>query len=394
MHIIKAFFWIAVFVVFYNYAGYALIIFAFNSLKGIFSRKPFPREVFEPAVSIVIASFNEEAIIEQKIGNCLALEYPVDKLQIIFITDGSTDKSPEIIRRYARIRLMHQPVRAGKTAALNRAMQEVKTPVAIFCDANTLLNKESIRNMVRHYVNENVGGVAGEKKIIPGTVTKSAGAGEGLYWRYESKLKQLDSDFYSVAGAAGELFSIRTHLFDPVDPVVILDDFIISMKVAMKGYRIVYEPDAFAMEMPSASVKDESKRKVRISAGGYQAILLLKGLLNPFKYHKLSFLYVSHRFLRWAVSPYCLILIFVLGCYLAFTRNAGPIYEVLCLLQIAFYCLGFTGYLLSRKNITMKIFNIPFYFLFMNFSVVAGLGRFIRGKQSAAWEKASRETSQ
>jgi cellulose synthase/poly-beta-1,6-N-acetylglucosamine synthase-like glycosyltransferase len=218
---------------------------------------------------------------------------------------------------------------------------------------------------------------------------KAAGAGENLYWKYESYLKKLDSDFYSVVGAAGELFSIRTGLYEYVGDQVLLDDLIISLKICMKKYRIVYEPRAYAMEEPSQSIKEEQKRKIRISAGAFQSIGILKGLLNPFKYPKLSFQYISHRLLRWTACPILLPVIFILNCILV-VQNAGPLYEILLVAQIIFYLISFAGWIYSRKNIKLKALYVPYYFVFLNLSLYLGFFRFIKGKQSVLWDKAER----
>ncbi|HZH95826.1 MAG TPA: glycosyltransferase family 2 protein, partial [Flavisolibacter sp.] len=319
------YFWIFVFalccfIVFYNYIGYALIAVILTRFKR---RKATGQKDFLPTVSFIVAAFNEEDYIAKKIDDSFAQNYPADKIEYIFITDGSTDKTPEIISRHGQIRLLHNGERKGKSAALNRAVAVAQNDILIFSDANTFLNTDATRNIARHYSDETVGGVAGEKKIIsPAGSTIEVGAGEGLYWKYESFLKKTDSAFYSVVGAAGELFSLRRALFEPVDDSVVLDDFVISLKVAGKGFRILYEPEAYAMELPSFSLQDERKRKIRIAAGGFQAMAMLSPLLRFWQHPKLSFLYISHRVLRWTLSPLCLILAFVANAVLvAITDN-------------------------------------------------------------------------
>ncbi|MEO5966853.1 MAG: glycosyltransferase, partial [Ferruginibacter sp.] len=318
------------------------------------------------------------------------IDYPEEKLKIIFITDGSSDSTPDIVSKYARVQLLHQPQREGKVAAINRAMQFVKTPLVIFCDANTYLNRDCVKNIVRHYIDPKVAAVSGEKKIANiNTHEYAASAGEGLYWKYESFLKTLDSQFYTVVGAAGELFSVRTSLFQPVDKRILLDDFYISMKLCEKGYRVVYEPEAFSTEAPSFSIKDEQIRKVRNGAGGIQAILLLLPLLNIFKYGKLSFQYISHRVLRWIVCPPILPLILILNIFIwYFTRET--VYAIILLFQIGFYLAAFTGYLFTLKNIKVKLLYVPYYFVFINVAMYLGFIRYIKKTQSVLWDKAKR----
>lgn len=378
-------FWISCFAVFYNYAGYAIIVFIANKLRRRVNRDS--SRFFYPTVSFIVAAYNEQDCIEEKAINSLELNYPKDKIEFIFITDGSTDRTNNILRHYSPIRVLYNPERKGKSAALNRAVSEAKNQILIFSDANTILNKNACVNISRHYYFKETGGVAGEKKVLSLSESRNeVGGGEGLYWKYESFLKKLDSDFYSVVGAAGELFSLRKELYEPVAENVILDDFILSMKVAEKGYRIVYEPNAYAMELPSFSLKDESKRKIRIAAGGFQAISLLPGSLHFWKNFRLFFLYFSHRILRWTLSPACLILILLSNLILLFQSNL-PLYKILFAAQLLFYGMALMG---SFSRFNFKLFKLSYYFVFMNISVILGFFRFLRGGQPAIWEKAKR----
>lgn len=186
---------------------------------------------------------------------------------------------------------------------MNRGMRFVTTPLVVFSDANTLLSKDAIRRIVDLFADPTTGCVSGEKRIMTGQAESAAGAGEGIYWKYESTLKRWDAKLYSVVGAAGELFAVRTELFQEVEPDTLLDDFIVSLRIAMKGYTIQYDPEAYAMETSSANVKEELKRKIRISAGGIQSVVRLRALLNIFRYGVLSFQYISHRVLRWTLAP-------------------------------------------------------------------------------------------
>lgn len=383
----KIIFWISCFIIFYNYLGYALLIFVINKLKG---REKQSQPEFFPTVSFIVAAYNEEDCIEKKILNSLEQDYPREKIEFLFITDGSTDHTNEIIGRYPAIRLLHQPQRLGKSAALNRVVSQASNDILIFSDANTILNQEATKFIARHYIHASVGGVAGEKKVIPAAEkTDQVGAGEGLYWKYESFLKQLDSDFYSVVGAAGELFSLRKQLYEPVDDSVILDDFVISMKVAAKGYRVIYEPEAFAMELPSFSMKDEQKRKIRIAAGGFQAMTILAPLLSFWKQPKLNFLYFSHRVLRWTLSPISFILAFISNAIIFWGRDELT-YNILFIGQLVFYAMALLAAFFPLKTGPFKLFRLAYYFVFMNLSVIQGFFRFLRGKQPAAWEKAKR----
>jgi cellulose synthase/poly-beta-1,6-N-acetylglucosamine synthase-like glycosyltransferase len=267
-------------------------------------------------------------------------------------------------------------------------MPYVKTPLVMFSDANTILNRSAVRNLVKHFEDPKVGVVAGEKRVLSEEKDGAAASGEGLYWKYESQLKKWDSELYSVVGAAGELFAVRTDLFRPVDTSIIIEDFYISLKIAMGGKVTRYAPDAYAMEKGSASVKEELKRKIRIAAGGIQAIVLLRSLLNIFKYGWLSFQYISHRVLRWTLAPVGLIIIFLGSLLLGWMGNS--FYMMLFWLQVAFYVMAIVGWVLQNRNIRIKLLFVPYYFSMMNYAVFMGFFRFIRGKQSAVWEKAKR----
>ncbi|MEP6583200.1 MAG: glycosyltransferase family 2 protein [Ginsengibacter sp.] len=347
---------------------------------------------YQPSISLVIATYNEEQIIRKKVLNTLELDYPKDKLKIYFVTDGSTDNTNSILKSYEHINVLFRPERKGKVAAINHAMEFINTPFVIFCDANAFLNKACIKEIVKHYINENIGAVAGEKKVIDLSAKQNAaGSGEGIYWRYESLLKKLDASYYTVVGAAGELFSMRTSLYEPVSTDILLDDFMISMNICKKGFRVMYEPAAFAMEAPSISIGDEQKRKIRISAGGFQSIFLLKDLLNIFKYGKLSFQYISHRVLRWAVCPILLPVILILNLVL-YLVSFEELFSYLLIAQGLFYLTAFTGWLFAHNNIKLKIFYVPYYFLFMNVALYAGFFRFLNNKQSVLWDKATRKS--
>jgi poly-beta-1,6-N-acetyl-D-glucosamine synthase len=395
MQTIEWIFWACVALVAYTYVGYGILMWLLVKLKRFGGREraaPLLPDDRSPTVSLVIAAYNEQHFAETKAANTLALDYPADKLQIIFVTDGSTDGTPDLLRAHERFTVLHQPGRAGKIAAMHRAMAYVTGEVCVFTDANTLLNPLALRHLVKHYQHPDVGGVAGEKRIASAGADSASGAGEGAYWKYESFLKRADAQLYSVVGAAGELFSVRTALYQPVPPNSLLDDFMISLRVAQHGYprrqgRIMYEPDAYATEDASASIEEEMKRKVRISAGGIQSIVWLAALLNPFRYGVLSFTYVSHRVLRWTLAPAALLAMLLLNPLLALGSQG---YALLLAGHIGFYGLALAGWYLAKRRIKFKALFIPFYFAMMNYCVFLGLRRYLTGRQSILWEKARR----
>lgn len=384
-------FWISLFLIIYTFVGYGIVLYILIKFKRIFTKRPKLESGVEfPTVTLLIAAYNEEDIIVEKIRNTLQLNYPKDKIQIIFITDGSTDGTAEKVRNFKEVILLHEDTRAGKMAAIKRAIPFINGDITIFTDANTFLNENAVLELVKHYQNPKVGAVAGEKRIFVEEKADASSAGEGFYWKYESMLKKWDYELYSNVGAAGELFSIRTVLYQPVESDTIIDDHMIAMRIAERGHIIAYEPNAYAMETASANTKEELKRKIRIAAGGIQSIFRLKRAANPFFYPVLTFQYISHRVLRWTITPFLLILVFLLNLFIVL-HNGGYLYQLIFIAQALFYFLAIVGWLFESKNIRVKIFFIPYYFCVMNYAVVAGIIRYFKNEQSAAWEKSKRK---
>lgn len=388
-------FWILVFIVFYSYLGYGLVLYLLVLLKRIFRGKASISPIKEsdlPEVTFMVAAYNEADYMPNKIQNGLDFDYPKDKITHAYVTDGSNDETPSIIERYnwpsdVKWKLYHSPERAGKIAAVERVMEFIKTPIVIYTDANTMVNSNAIKAITAHYADEKVGAVAGEKRISMATSEAANAAGEGIYWKYESQLKKWDSELFSVVGAAGELFSLRTELYQAVPKDTVIEDFYMTLKIAMKGYKVRYEPGAYAVENSSASIGEELKRKIRIAAGGLQAISRLLPLLNIFKYGMLSFQYISHRVLRWTLAPIALPLILILNVLLL---SSHPMYSIILGLQIAFYLSALVGFILERKALKIKAFFVPYYFCVMNYAVYRGFIRFVKGSQSVVWERAKR----
>lgn len=392
---IEIIFWITLLIVFYTYLGYGIVLYLLVKLKELFV-KPIKRKLPEdstlPEVTLFITAFNEEEVVDEKMKNSLELDYPEDKLHIVWVTDGSNDGTNEQLRTRweGKATVLFQPERQGKTAAMNRGMKLINTPIVVFTDANTMVNQEAIREIVLAFEDTRVGCVAGEKRIAVQTWDGAAAGGEGIYWKYESTLKALDARLYSAVGAAGELFAVRRELFEEMEQDTLLDDFILSLRIAMQGYTIAYCTEAYAIESGSADMHEEEKRKVRIAAGGLQSIWRLRPLLNPFRYGILSFQYVSHRVLRWSLTPILLFLLLPLNALLLCMGASCEIYGTILIFQILFYILGLGGYYLSTRQIKNKLLFIPYYFLFMNVNVLKGIGYLRKKRGTGAWEKAKR----
>jgi cellulose synthase/poly-beta-1,6-N-acetylglucosamine synthase-like glycosyltransferase len=384
----EIFFWTCVFIVFYVFVGYGMLISILAKIKGT---KPIEALVDEdlPEVTFLVAAYNEEEIIEEKIKNTLALDYPKDKLKIKIVTDGSNDGTNDIVSRFSEAELCFKPERAGKIAAVNRVMPSVESALTVFTDANVMINKDGLKNMIRHFQSNLVGAVSGEKTVLSKEEDGASSSGEGFYWKYESFLKRKDAEWNTLVGSAGELFAIRTHLYENIDTNTLIEDFVMTMKLSAKGYKVAYEPQALAMETGSANIEEETKRKVRISAGGIQAVIMLMPLLNFFKYGKLTFQYISHRALRWTLMPLALVGAFTSIFFLA---PQGWSYDLIMRLELIFAILALAGYAMRNGETKIKALYIPYYFIYMHYCVVLGWIKYFRGKQQVTWDKAKRAT--
>ena len=371
--LLQVLFWLAVSTVVYTFVGYPLLV-------GVLARwacRPVQRAPITPRVTLIIPAYNEAPIIARKIENSLALDYPSEHLDVIVVTDGSDDGTDDIVAGFANrgVRLFHQPQRQGKMAAVNRVVPLVDAEIIVFSDANAMTERGALRALVRNFADPSVGGVTGEKRVL--------GGGEGLYWRYESYLKRCDSALSSVMGAAGELFAVRGSLFDSPPPDTLLDDFVISLCLVEAGWRFVYEPEAVVAEEPSPSIAGEWRRRVRNAAGGFQGMRRLLSLLDP-RRGRVAWQYISHRVLRWAITPFLLPVIYGLNVLLL----GIPFYRLIFVVQTAFYAAALLGYLLSRREVQGGPLYAVFYFCFTNAAALVGCWRYVTGTQPVTWAKA------
>ena len=382
-------FWMLMGIILYTYLGYGALIITLGKVKCFFNGKQrITARADEPSVTLLVAAFNEEDCLDKKIENSLSLDYPQDKLKIIVVTDGSNDGSAGIAGNNPRIVHLHEAQRRGKIAAINRAMKFVDSEIIIFSDANAMLNREAMRELVSFFDDPAVGCVSGEKRVYMENRNGATSAGEGTYWRFESLIKKWEARLGSCVSAPGELFAIRRHLFMEVPEDTLVEDFVISLRIALKGCRIQYAPGAYAMETASASIDEEFKRKTRIAAGNLQSILRMPELLNPFRHGMLTFQYVSHKFLRSFVAPLCLIALIPVNLFLL--PEGGALYIFLFILQVVFYLAAAAGYFLEKRRLASRLFFVPLYITVMNVSALAGSLRYLSGGQSVLWEKCAR----
>lgn len=393
MAALKILFWICVFLVFYTYIGYGMLLWVLVKMKRFVKGKALkaalPADEDLPDVTFMVCAYNEQDVVDMKMENTLQFDYPHDKLHIMWVTDGSTDATNDRLSRYPGVEIVFSPERKGKTAALNHGISMVTTDLTIMTDANTMVNPEAVREIVRCFQDPQVACVAGEKRVMARHEGQAAAEGEGLYWKYESALKKMDSELYSAMGAAGELNAIRTRLYKPMPENALLDDFVMSMRMVDQGYRIAYSPDAYAMEYGSADLNEESKRKRRIAAGGLQSIWWLRSMMNPLRNPMVAFQFVSHRVLRWSITPIALLALIPLNVALVMMK-AGTVYNIIWALQLLFYLAAFIAWIMERQGRKNKLLYVPYYFLFMNLNVFKGMKYLCSHQSSGAWEKAKR----
>ena len=358
-------------------------IFVYKKDKKVSHSHPIE---ISPTVTIVIAVYNEEVVIGDKIQNCLDLDYPSERLKIFIASDGSNDETNDIVRKHSEknscIELLELP-RAGKCNAINYALSLVKSEIIVFSDANTEYHTNAVQKLVRHFQDPEIGCVCGHlmfrnpQKVI-------SGEGESLYWKYETEIKKLESKCGCVAGANGAIYALRSDLVEALPANTINDDFLISMRVVQKGKKSVYEPEALAYEDVAPSVESEFKRHIRDGAGHYIAILQLWRLMNPFRGIP-SFIFWSHRLLRW-LAPFILLAFFFGNLFLL----NDLLFRILFFLQALFYTLALLG--LIGKNNELHIFvYIPFYFCNLNLALLIGFFKVVTGFQKPIWSSTRRQ---
>lgn len=388
-------FWLCVGSILYTYLGYPLLLWLLARGKP-----EHPSGMFTtPPVTVLIAAYNEASVIARKLENTLALNYPLDRLQILVAADGSDDATPDIVKSFAErgVELSYNPERRGKMAAINRAIPQVRGEVIVFSDANNMYAVEALRELIGHFADPKVGAVTGAKVIESGD--GALGESEGLYWKYESFIKERETRLGSCSGVAGEILALWRDLYQPPPDHIINDDFYIAMSVIKRGYRVVYAPRALSAERVSATAQDEMVRRARIIAGRYQAIALA-GELLPWNQPLVVWQIVSHKFLRPLVP------VAMIGALLAnvlaviwptpFTGPvswlllAPPANWVVLAGQLAFYGAAWLGGRIGKRGLLGKLLYLPTFLVNSNLAALVGLFRFLRKRQTTLWQRARR----
>ncbi len=369
----------------YHYIVYPAIVILLARAAG----KPVPpREPAEadwPTLTVVIAAYNEERVIHDKLLNTLSLDYPAGKLEVVVAADGSSDGTQKIAAQFADrgVRVLHDPQRRGKTSALNRALAVARGDIVVFSDANNLFNTDALRKLVRHFSDPEVGGVCGLKQIFESADRESA-VGDGLYWKYESAIKMAESRLGSITNADGEIFAIRRALYRPLDERLINDDAAITFELVRSRHRVLYEPLARSYEQASITIEDDFNVKVRMVSGGFQTLQHYWRFLVPPR-GAFAFAFFSHKILRWT-APELLMAMLASSAILAATGST--FYMAMLAMQLAFYLLAAAGWLLRKRGPLALPLYVPFYFCAMNTAALFGLYRHLT--RSTQWKKAAR----
>ena len=331
-----------------------------------------------------LSAYNEEETIERTISHWLAIDYPPKLLEIIVGSDASSDRTVEIAQRYASqgVRVLHFPTRRGKMAVISDSAARAEGEILIFSDANTIVRPDAVAKLVRHFDQPIVGAVCGELHLAAPDGTAGQ---EGAYWRYEVTLKILESRLDSVLGANGAIYAIRRDLFPNLPHNLITDDFIIPMKVRALDFRVLYDPEAVAVEDAPTRVSDEFRRRMRIGAGNWQALWHCRSLLLPWRGF-VSVAYGSHKVIRW-FTPFLLPVGFLASALLM----SSPIWRLLFILQTGFYLAALLGWLLGRVGLRIGLLRLASYFLAINAALGLGMVRGVFGLQRAAWRRTARE---
>jgi cellulose synthase/poly-beta-1,6-N-acetylglucosamine synthase-like glycosyltransferase len=377
-------FWTCAALIAFVYAAYPILVWFLS--RGVEMAEPAEHRSEEiwPALTLLIAAYNEEAVIEERVRNALAMDYPHDRLEIVIGLDGCTDETASIVRRLAdrRVRILEYSQRRGKATVLNEAMTEIESPIVLMSDANTEIDPQAARRLVRWFQNPQVGAVVGRLILTDPTSGRNS---DGLYWKYETFLKRCEGQLGALLGANGAIYAIRRELYDPIPAETIIDDFVIPLLAKLRsGCAIVYDCDAVAREETAPDVSSEFHRRARIGAGGFQSIALLWRLLDP-RRGWVAFTFLSHKVLRW-LCPFFLIGLLICNVFLldrAFFRWA-------LVAQLLFYGTSVLAFFAPGSAKLPKPIRLMTMFTSMNAALLVGFVRWLRKRQKAAWKRTTR----
>jgi len=376
-------FWSLIFLIIYCYFGYPALLWGVSKIAS----KQVSKAYISPTVSVVLSVWNEQDVIQKKIENLLNQDYPKEKLEILIGSDGSTDRTNDILQKYKgdRLHIIQNAERRGKMAMLNELVEQANHEMIVFTDARQVLAPNAIKELVANFSDPAVGCASGE--LVFSEDDGATARGINLYWNYEKFIRRCESKIHSMLGATGAICAIRRALFVPIPTQVVLDDMFVPFKITQKGYRAVFDESAKAYDAVADSPREEHRRKVRTLFGNYQIFLIFRSLFNPLN-SPVAIQLFSHKFLR-VIIPFFMIAIFFLNLNLL----DDPFYRNIFILQVIFYGMAITGGLARYKKygilkLISRVCYIPYVFCLLNFSAFIGFMRFIGSRQDITWEKA------
>lgn len=371
-------FWTATVALFYTYFGYPIFVY----LYSLAFPKSISRSDFEPTVTILITAYNEEQAIRSKLENTLQIEYPKDKLEILVASDGSTDKTDEIVKEFADqgVRLFHQEGRKGKTYTQNKAVEKATGEIILFSDATTDYKTNVLREILPNFADETIGCVAG-KLIYVDEADSDVGKGAKSYWNYETFIKESESRTCSLIGASGCLYAVRKTAYIPMYPEA-GSDFLICTIIYRQGLRSIYEPNAICFEETNRRTDNEMKMRVRIISQTFTDLWRNRDMMNPLKSGFYAIELISHKVFRYSI-PIFLSMILVSSAILAIS---SLIFALILILQIAFYLMAFIAWIVEKAGVRLGVLSIPLYLVLTNFASLIGFYKFLTGEQYKTWE--------
>jgi len=367
----------AAFLLFYVYAGYPLLL----ALIGLFVRKKRPEQGYYPQLSVLIAAYNEEAAIAEKIKQTLALEYPKDKLEVLVLSDCSKDKTDEIVKSYpdSRVRLVRMAERRGKTSAQNFGIREAQGEVVVFSDATAIYHPKALAYLATNYQDPKVGAVSGRYKYFDPEDQSPTGMGSSAFWNYENLIKMMQSKIHTITGCCGCIYSVRKAAYTDL-PDDIISDLVQPLQVIRKGYKVLFEDRAVAYEETTKSTKEEFSMRVRVVTRAMRGLLSVSDVLKPWKFAWPAFQLWSHKILRWMV-PLFLITIFVSNLFLLDSQ----FFRTLMVAQLAFYAAAILNVVLPLHR-AWKPLGIPLFFCTLNAAALFSMIELGRGKKYVTWQ--------
>lgn len=373
----KLIFLAAAFLLFYVYAGYPLLL----ALIGLFVPSKRPEQGYYPQISVLIAAYNEGAAIAGKISQTLALEYPKEKLEVLVLSDYSTDKTDEIVKSYpdSRVRLVRMAERRGKTSAQNFGIREAQGEVVVFSDATAIYHPKALAYLATNYQDPVVGAVSGRYKYFDPEDQSPTGLGSSAFWNYENLIKMMQSKIRTITGCCGCIYSVRKAAYTDL-PDDIISDLVQPLQAIRKGYKVVFEDRALAYEETTKSTKEEFSMRVRVVTRAMRGLLSVSDILKPWKFAWPAFQLWSHKVLRWMV-PLFLITIFVSNLFLLNSQ----LFRVLMVAQLAFYASALLNIALPLHR-AWKPLGIPLFFCTLNAAAMFSMIELSRGKKYVTWQ--------